>query len=335
MKKLMMVAAAMTIAGGAFAQCGYDPQQPGPQPGSCALVYSMKLSAKTTVAKYLQGQIVSGSGTVCGYGQAASTNAPVIYRTPAKIGLQGYWLNCSCDCTELANEESAFDQSWLWLWENRSRNYWFNDGEYGVDDPPEVAYDWDASQANPLVANASPTQRGLIEWGPAFNIDGYGIVRDSFIGPNIRNPFNLIGPRNTQVEAFWNIDRVFALPQFMNDVLTVPPRAIAIYAAGFGRFDSRNGIMRNIAGNFAGLIDAPYYVGRDVCAPALAFDCCSCDAEYNQSVIFGDWAMKYNAALSQLAVVDAGSVYTRYCPQTTYNQAYRSNDYRWEFDITP
>ncbi|MFO7938029.1 MAG: hypothetical protein R6V06_10560 [Kiritimatiellia bacterium] len=332
MKKLMMVAAAMTIAGGAFAQCGYEPGTPGqPEPGLCALVYSVKLTAKTTVAKFLKGQIVSGSGTVCGYGEEGYETDPVIYRKPGKVKLQGYWMNCSCDCTEYEEDMSAFDSSWLWLWEKRSNNYWFNDGIYGVDDTPAITKYWDSTASEPLVDLGAPVERGVIQWGPAHNLDGYGIVRNSYYGENIRNPFNLIGKKNNQVEAFWNIDRVFALPQYIGTVMTVPPRAVAIYAAGIGRFNSKNGVMRGISGNFAGLIDAPYYISKDLCEPAVAFDCCSCDALPNQSVFYGNWAMKYNASLSKLAVEDASRIYTSKCPQGYDNKDFRTNDFRWDY----
>ncbi|MDD2599071.1 MAG: hypothetical protein PHO37_07595 [Kiritimatiellae bacterium] len=330
MKKLMMTAAAMTIACGAYAQCGYPTPGPGVTPVNAALVYSVRMNAKTTVAKYLKGTIQRGSSTVCGYGGGAYTNDYVVYREPGNVNLTGYWMNCTTDCTEDADGLSSYDTAMLWMWETRSKSYWFNDGEYGVAAAPAFTKYWDATATPPLQPLATDVPRAIIQWGPADMIAGWDIG-PSFYGVQIRNPFNLIGRNNTKVEAFWNIGRIFTLPQFVGAVNTVPPRAIAIYGAGIGTFNSNLGVIRTITGNFAGLIDAPYYVSRDICEPAVAFDCCSCEPLYNQSVFYGTWSMKYNPALSKLAVTDASRIYTTKCPQNYQNKDYRSNDYRWHY----
>lgn len=75
MKKLMMIAAAMTIVGGAYAQCS-DPVE-----GTCSQVYDFKASLKTTVGKAASGDC-----------------ADLCYRTKSSISLKGYLYDCDCGC---------------------------------------------------------------------------------------------------------------------------------------------------------------------------------------------------------------------------------------------
>ena len=70
MKKLMMIAAAMTIAGGAFASSCTPVEE-----SECAPVYKVKISLKTTDAK--SGSSKDGCAELC-------------YRKKGKMNLQGY-----------------------------------------------------------------------------------------------------------------------------------------------------------------------------------------------------------------------------------------------------
>jgi len=86
MKKLMMFAAAMTIVGGAYAACTLPVVS-----NDCALVYSMKVSAKSTVSK---------TKVDCD---------EVCYRNKGSKSLKGYLYVCSCAC------EDFLDTASLWL----------------------------------------------------------------------------------------------------------------------------------------------------------------------------------------------------------------------------
>jgi len=88
MKKLMMFAAAMTIVGGAFAECNSNPTVTN----NCALVYDVKITAKTTVGKYLSGSVIATSGC------SSTTNPATCYRVLGSVSLKGYYTSCSCDC---------------------------------------------------------------------------------------------------------------------------------------------------------------------------------------------------------------------------------------------
>lgn len=83
MKKLMMFAAAMTIVGGAYAQCGL-----GDTPGmSCALVYNAKFSVKTTKGKPYSGKC----DDLC-------------YRAKASVSYKGFLYVCACSCDEFLQD---------------------------------------------------------------------------------------------------------------------------------------------------------------------------------------------------------------------------------------
>jgi len=104
MKKLMMIAAAMTIASGAFAQCG-DPEIPD---YNCALVYKVKMSLKTTVAK----------STVTSYD--CSEDELFCYRETGKVNLTGYAYSCDCTC-------AAFMDASILLWDKKTKEYYLDD----------------------------------------------------------------------------------------------------------------------------------------------------------------------------------------------------------------
>ena len=101
MKTLMMVAAAMTIAGGAYAsECGDSPTTE-----DCALVYKVKMNLKTTAAKAL-----GGSSSVCG-----DSTSPLCYRKKGSMRLQGYAYACDCTC-----EDFIDGLSW-YVWDKKNK----------------------------------------------------------------------------------------------------------------------------------------------------------------------------------------------------------------------
>jgi len=108
MKKLMMIAAAMTIASGAFGQCG-DPEEPD---YNCALVYKVKMSLKTTVAK---------SATTS---YDCADDELICYREKGKVNLMGYAYSCACSCLDF------MDASVL-LWDKKTKEYYIDDESIG------------------------------------------------------------------------------------------------------------------------------------------------------------------------------------------------------------
>ncbi len=108
MKKLMMIAAAMTIAGGAIAQCG-DPEIPDTY---CALVYKVKMNLKTTVAK----------SAVAKYD--CEDDEILCYRETGKVNLVGYAYTCDCSCYALMEAN-------ILLWDKKTKDYYIDDEPVG------------------------------------------------------------------------------------------------------------------------------------------------------------------------------------------------------------
>jgi len=105
MKKLMMFAAAMTIVGGAFAQCG-DPEIPEV---NCALVYDVKASVKTTVGDSKAGYTVASN---CG--DSTNIAAATCFRKIGKKTLQGFLFTCDCEC-------DAIESADMYLWNKKEK----------------------------------------------------------------------------------------------------------------------------------------------------------------------------------------------------------------------
>lgn len=101
MKKLMMFAAAMTIVGGAYAQCG----EPLPV-GECALVYDIKISLKTTKANEGSAQQIP-----CGEEIGA-----LCYRTVSSVTWKGFLSACGCDCV-------SFQDADVYIWNDKTEEY--------------------------------------------------------------------------------------------------------------------------------------------------------------------------------------------------------------------
>jgi|GEM_PF-2019769 len=95
MKKLMMFAAAMTIVGGAYAQCS----DPDPIDRDCMLTYNVKMNLRT----------VTGKGATTVVGGSACTDGDIVsgcIRYP-RVGLvlEGYLFVCGCECDDLVEAE--------------------------------------------------------------------------------------------------------------------------------------------------------------------------------------------------------------------------------------
>lgn len=113
MKKLLMFAAAMTIVGGAFAQCGDSPVVTQ----ACAMVYDVKMSVKTTVGKPIAGRVLESN---CGDSEEIGA---VCYRTKGSMSLQGYIESCTCDCEGLMDGV-------LNLWNKKAKTYEVVEGAF-------------------------------------------------------------------------------------------------------------------------------------------------------------------------------------------------------------
>ena len=108
MKKLMMIAAAMTIACSVFAQCG-DPDVPE---GYCALVYKVKMNLKTTVAKNITTSY------------DCEDDQLVCYRETGRVNLMGYAYSCDCFCAALYSAN-------VLLWDKKTKEYYIDDEPMG------------------------------------------------------------------------------------------------------------------------------------------------------------------------------------------------------------
>lgn len=101
MKKLLVFAAAMTIVGGAFAQCADEPEDK-----DCAMVYDLKLSVQTTVPNYKE----TYTGNPCG----DDTIAVNCFRKKGKASLEGLLWTCECAC-------NALEEAELILWDKKAK----------------------------------------------------------------------------------------------------------------------------------------------------------------------------------------------------------------------
>ncbi len=100
MKKLMVIAAAMTIAAGVYGAC-----TPEGQDNDCSMVYKVKMNLKAGRPKSQKGKCE----TMC-------------YRTPTKVALQGYAMACEmCDC-----EAFKEDMEWI-LWSKKEKSMYLDE----------------------------------------------------------------------------------------------------------------------------------------------------------------------------------------------------------------
>jgi hypothetical protein len=106
MKKLMMFAAAMTIVGGAYAQC----EDPDPTPGNCALAYDVKISVKSTIPESTKGYTISSP---CEDDVDLDGGC---FRKIGKYSYQGLLYTCDCECNAIADAT-------FYLWNKKAKEY--------------------------------------------------------------------------------------------------------------------------------------------------------------------------------------------------------------------
>lgn len=100
MKKLLMFAAAMTIVGGAYAECS----DPDPVDSNCVAVYNVKMNLKTTTGKAYSSKTYNAS-------DCSELEVGGCVRFPkAGLVLEGYLIICDCTCAgmEEADEDTLF-----------------------------------------------------------------------------------------------------------------------------------------------------------------------------------------------------------------------------------
>lgn len=88
--------------------------------------------------------------------------------------------------------------------------------------------------------------------------------------------------------------------------------------AGFGSYDKNNQRVSSVSGNFAGTQTVPRYprAYNGVRCPAAGYwDCCSLTyapgSEGDDSVAYGNWSMKYNAAASRAVSINKNGYWVK------------------------
>ena len=117
---------------------------------------------------------------------------------------------------------------------------------------------------------------------------------------------NIIGKKATQFEAAG----VANLSAYADHVLGNDQGTYALTYAGLGKFDQKNNRVVSVAGNFAGVLDQPYYIGKidkTYCPPAGFWDCVTGDLLCGPSVAYGKWSAKYVSTLSKAYLNEKGS----------------------------
>jgi len=109
MKKLMIAAAAAAMIGGAYADCGLEPEEQA----DCAQVWDVKMSLKSTVCKTLY--VGAKKADKCGMG--GSEAACYCYREVASVAVKGVLGACDCECETILNLTD--DDQYFWVEKNK------------------------------------------------------------------------------------------------------------------------------------------------------------------------------------------------------------------------
>ena len=214
---------------------------PDPGPEYCALVYNVKVSLKTTVAK----------SAVTRY--ECEDDELVCYREPGRMNLIGYLYSCDCSCAGLIN-------GYVTLWDKKTKNFFIYDD--------------------------------YLSW----------LV------------INIIGKKANKVEASW-MTGPMVQPNTLapgNGFLLSP----YLLGSGFGSFDTKKRIVKNISGAVAGYGMPPFCLDVD-CSdyPSGAFICDDMYSDlwaYMPTVFFGSWKMQFSSSLSKKQARDGYYIYTKF-----------------------
>lgn len=214
MKKLMIVAAAVALVGGAFASCDVNPVAKK----NAAEAWQWKFTGKTTYGK-VKGTTYQKS--------ACATGETCAYRQPTSLKIQGFTGTCDPICGG-------------------------DDFCAAVVEADEIF--WQTKPAKVSLAGGVSTEFG-----------------------------HIIGKSKKQYEAF-------GVAEFTDVVNSID---YVLTYAGLGKYDIKNGYVKSVKGNFAGVLSTSY--NYKVCNTAGYWDCATeqliCDAP---TVAFGKWSAKYS-----------------------------------------
>jgi hypothetical protein len=115
----------------------------------------------------------------------------------------------------------------------------------------------------------------------------------------------LIGKKQADAEVAWQI-----VPDGTGTL-----GAGTLYASGFGKWDSKNDLLKSASGNFAGIIDPPICDDALSCDAAIAFVCTDLSAGDSglSTVAFGTWSIKYSSSKSKKIAITESNV-EKYLP---------------------
>ena len=118
--------------------------------------------------------------------------------------------------------------------------------------------------------------------------------QDVFATPNISlEVAHIIGTRATQYEAK-------GTATFTS---TDPSETWTLWFAGFGSYNTSLRVPTVVSGNFAGILESPYYVARGVCSPADYWYCATllpAGHADEAGIAYGTWSVRYNASASRV-----------------------------------
>ncbi|MBQ3315689.1 MAG: hypothetical protein IJG70_07020 [Kiritimatiellae bacterium] len=122
---------------------------------------------------------------------------------------------------------------------------------------------------------------------------------------------NIIGTKAKQFEAAG----IAKFTAYADNVLGGNDQgAYTLTYAGLGKYDAKNSRVSSVAGNFAGVLDQPYYIGSVTvglleiwCPPAGFWECNTGALLCGPSVAFGKWNAKFQSSLSKKYLNVSGS----------------------------
>ncbi len=115
-------------------------------------------------------------------------------------------------------------------------------------------------------------------------------TKQEFTGALYWSILNRIGKKSMDAEGFWT-------GSAEDDEVGTD---VNMYAAGFGKFDSKTGYLKSMSGNIVGSMSAPICEMDCATALAVAYPACEWDeTDQVPTVLFGSWSISYNKKLSQ------------------------------------
>lgn len=105
---------------------------------------------------------------------------------------------------------------------------------------------------------------------------------------------NIIGKKSKQFEAAGTT----TFTEFING--STEEGTYNLTYAGLGKYDLKNSRVKSVSGNFAGFLDQPHYISKELCGNAGFWTCDSlslvCEGP---SVAYGKWSCKLQKSASK------------------------------------